>query len=96
MISIDKIQRIHLIGICGTGMASLAAMLKERGYEVTGSDEGVYPPMSVFLADKAIRVTQGYSMANLNPAPDLIVVGNALSRGNPEIEYLLNFKIPHT
>jgi UDP-N-acetylmuramate: L-alanyl-gamma-D-glutamyl-meso-diaminopimelate ligase len=96
MFSFDKIHRIHFIGICGTGMASLAAMLKERGYEVTGSDEGVYPPMSVFLADKAIRVTQGYNLANLNPAPDLIVVGNALSRGNPEIEYLLNFKIPHT
>jgi UDP-N-acetylmuramate: L-alanyl-gamma-D-glutamyl-meso-diaminopimelate ligase len=92
----EKIRRIHFIGICGTGMASLAAMFQEQGYEVTGSDEGVYPPMSEFLAEKKIAVVQGYNMANLNPAPDLIVVGNALSRGNPEIEYLLNFKIPHT
>jgi UDP-N-acetylmuramate: L-alanyl-gamma-D-glutamyl-meso-diaminopimelate ligase len=96
MLISEKIRRIHFIGICGTGMASLAAMFQEKGYEVTGSDEGVYPPMSEFLAGKKIRVTQGYQMANLNPAPDLIVVGNALSRGNPEIEYLLNFKIPHT
>jgi UDP-N-acetylmuramate: L-alanyl-gamma-D-glutamyl-meso-diaminopimelate ligase len=96
MIISEKVQRIHLIGICGTGMATLAAMLQEQGYHVTGSDEGVYPPMSDFLAEKRISVARGFNMANLNPAPDLIVVGNALSRGNPEIEYLLNFKIPHT
>jgi len=88
------IRRIHLIGICGTGMASLAAMLKEIGYEVSGSDEGVYPPMSVFLAQKQIQVAQGYDAENLQPAPDLVVVGNALSRGNPEIEYVLNHRIP--
>jgi UDP-N-acetylmuramate: L-alanyl-gamma-D-glutamyl-meso-diaminopimelate ligase len=96
MITLDRIQRIHLIGICGTGTASLAAMLQERGYDVTGSDEGVYPPMSDFLAARKIRVAQGYSIANLEPAPDLVVVGNALSRGNPEIEYILNFRIQHT
>jgi len=77
-------------------MASLAAMLQERGYEVSGSDQGVYPPMSEFLAEKKIRVASGFNIANLEPPPDLAVVGNALSRGNPEIEYLLNFKIPHT
>ncbi len=77
-------------------MASLAAMLQERGLEVTGSDEGIYPPMSEFLAQKRIRVTPGYDVANLEPAPDLVVVGNAISRGNPEVEFLLNFKIPHT
>lgn len=95
MLSQGDIHRIHFVGICGTGMASLAAMLQERGFEITGSDEGVYPPMSDFLAAKNILVFRGYDGAHLNPAPDLIVVGNALSRGNPEIEYLLNFKIPH-
>ena len=77
-------------------MASLAAMLKDSGYEVSGSDESVYPPMSDFLARKEIRVIEGYNLRNLNPEPDLAVVGNALSRGNPEIEYLLNFRIPYT
>ncbi len=77
-------------------MASLAAMLKERGYEVTGSDEAVYPPMSNFLAGKEIRVYQGFALANLQPEPDLVVIGNALSRGNPEIEYVLNFRLRYT
>jgi UDP-N-acetylmuramate: L-alanyl-gamma-D-glutamyl-meso-diaminopimelate ligase len=89
-----EIRRIHFIGICGTGMASLAAMLKEDGYEVSGSDEGVYPPMSDFLAEKQIRVVQGYDPGNLQPQPDLIIVGNALSRGNPEIEHVLNGRLP--
>jgi UDP-N-acetylmuramate: L-alanyl-gamma-D-glutamyl-meso-diaminopimelate ligase len=92
----NAIRRIHLIGICGTGMASLAAMLKERGYDVSGSDEGVYPPMSDFLAQKQIRVVQGYDLKNLQPEPDLVVVGNALSRGNPEVEHVLNFRLPFT
>jgi UDP-N-acetylmuramate: L-alanyl-gamma-D-glutamyl-meso-diaminopimelate ligase len=91
-----KIRRIHFIGICGTGMASLAAMLQERGYEVAGSDEAAYPPMSEFLAAKGIGILQGFRSANLQPVPDLVVVGNAISRGNPEVEYLLNFKIPRT
>lgn len=90
------ISRIHMIGICGTGMASLAAMLKESGYEVSGSDEGVYPPMSDFLADRGIRVMQGYDAGHLQPEPDLVIVGNALSRGNAEIEYTLNFRLPFT
>ena len=90
----DAIHKIHLIGICGTGMASLAAMLQGSGYEVTGSDEGVYPPMSEFLAEKRIAVSQGYSPKNLQPAPDLVVVGNALSRGNPEIEHVLDYRLP--
>jgi UDP-N-acetylmuramate: L-alanyl-gamma-D-glutamyl-meso-diaminopimelate ligase len=90
----DTIRRIHLIGICGTGMASLAAMLQKSGYEITGSDEGVYPPMSEFLAQHRIPVSQGYDIKNLAPAPDLVVVGNALSRGNPEIEYILDQRIP--
>ncbi len=90
----DAVHRIHLIGICGTGMASLAAMLKESGYEVSGSDEGVYPPMSDFLVQRQIRVARGYDPRNLQPEPDLVVVGNALSRGNPEIEYVLNLRLP--
>jgi UDP-N-acetylmuramate: L-alanyl-gamma-D-glutamyl-meso-diaminopimelate ligase len=96
MLTADKIRHIHFIGVCGTGMASLAAMLQERGYQVTGSDESVYPPMSTFLAERKVSVAQGYSIAHLEPAPDMVVVGNALSRGNPEIEYVLNFRIPHT
>ena len=75
-------------------MASLAAMLKESGYEVSGSDEGIYPPMSDFLAQKQIRVIQGYDSKNLQSEPDLVVVGNALSRGNPEIEFVLNSRLP--
>src|SRR5436309_1176286 len=96
MLSQSEIRRIYFIGICGTGMASLAAMLKESGYQVSGSDEGVYPPMSNFLADKGIQVMQGYRVENLNPEPDLAVVGNATSRGNAEVEYILNFKVPYT
>ena len=96
MFALEKVRKIHFIGICGTAMASLAAMLKDRGYEVSGSDESVYPPMSDFLARKGIRVIEGYNLRNLSPEPDLTVVGNALSRGNPEIEYVLNFRIPYT
>ena len=95
MMNLKDIHRIHCIGICGVGMASLAAMLQDRGYEVTGSDDGVYPPMSDFLAEKQIRVALGFQLANLEPAPDLVIVGNAVSRGNPEVECILNFKIPH-
>jgi UDP-N-acetylmuramate: L-alanyl-gamma-D-glutamyl-meso-diaminopimelate ligase len=86
-------MRIHFIGICGTGMASLATMMKDSGHVVSGSDDGVYPPMSDFLAGRNIRVHQGYNSANLQPAPDLVVVGNALSRANPEIEYVLNVRL---
>ena len=92
----DTIKHIHFIGICGTGMASLAAMLKRLGYEVSGSDDGIYPPMSDFLAQNQIRVAQGFDLGHLKPEPDLVIVGNALSRLNPEIEYILNFKVPYT
>jgi UDP-N-acetylmuramate: L-alanyl-gamma-D-glutamyl-meso-diaminopimelate ligase len=77
-------------------MATLAAMMKDSGYEVSGTDDGVYPPMSDFLAEKGIKVSRGFSLDNLRPEPDLVVVGNALSRGNPEIEYVLNFKVRYT
>ncbi|HSE47587.1 MAG TPA: UDP-N-acetylmuramate:L-alanyl-gamma-D-glutamyl-meso-diaminopimelate ligase [Terriglobales bacterium] len=86
-------QHVHLIGICGTAMASLAGMLKQRGFKVTGSDNAVYPPMSDFLASLNIPVAQPYGEANLKPRPDLVVVGNAISRGNPELEYVLDERI---
>jgi len=87
-------KHIHLIGICGTAMASLAGMLKQRGFHVTGSDNAAYPPMSEFLESLSIPVAQPFSEANLQPHPDLLVVGNAISRGNPELEYALDNKIP--
>ena len=86
-------QHIHLIGICGTAMASLAGMLKQRGFRVTGSDAAAYPPMSGFLASLGIPVAEPYAEANLKPRPDLVVVGNAISRGNPELEYVLDERI---
>jgi UDP-N-acetylmuramate: L-alanyl-gamma-D-glutamyl-meso-diaminopimelate ligase len=87
-------QHIHLIGVCGTAMASLAGLLKQRGFKVTGSDAAAYPPMSDFLASINIPVAQPYSETNLKPRPDMVVVGNAISRGNPEIEYVLDERIP--
>ncbi len=89
-----KPKHIHLIGICGTAMASLAGMLQERGFRVTGSDAAAYPPMSTFLESLGIPVAQPFAEANLNPRPDLVVVGNALSRGNVELERLLDERIP--
>ncbi len=86
-------RHIHLIGICGTAMASLAGMLKQRGFKVTGSDAAAYPPMSDFLAGLGIPLAQPYAEANLQPHPDLVVVGNAISRGNVELEYLLDHRI---
>ncbi len=88
-------KHIHLIGICGTAMASLAGMLKERGFHVTGSDAAAYPPMSTFLESLGIPVAQPFAEANLNPRPDLVVVGNALSRGNVELERVLDDRIPY-
>src|ERR671935_1514913 len=87
-------KHIHLIGICGTAMASLAGMLRERGFQVTGSDAAAYPPMSNFLADLGIPVAEPYAESNLKPHPDLVVVGNAISRGNVELEYVLDQRIP--
>lgn len=87
-------KHIHLIGICGTAMASLAGMLKQRGFRVTGSDAAAYPPMSNFLEELGIPVAQPFDSRNLDPAPDLAVVGNAISRGNPELEHLLDHRIP--
>ncbi len=90
----SKPKHIHLIGICGTAMASLAGMLQERGFRVTGSDAAAYPPMSTFLESLSIPVAQPFAEVNLNPRPDLVVVGNALSRGNVELERVLDERIP--
>jgi UDP-N-acetylmuramate: L-alanyl-gamma-D-glutamyl-meso-diaminopimelate ligase len=87
-------KHIHLIGICGTAMASLAGMLQQRGFRVTGSDAAAYPPMSDFLASLGIPVHQPFAVENLNPRPDLVVVGNVVSRGNVELEHILDQRIP--
>jgi len=80
----QNVKTIHLIAICGTGMAALAVMLKDLGYQVTGSDRNVYPPMSTFLIDHRIPVIEGFDSANLDGHPDLVIVGNAITRDNPE------------
>jgi len=82
--------KVHLSGICGTAMASLAGLLRERGHELTGSDQDVYPPMSTQLADLGIPVRSPYDAANVPEDADLVVIGNALSRGNPEVEAVLD------
>ncbi len=87
-------KHIHLIGICGTAMASLAGMLRERGHRVTGSDAAAYPPMSTFLESLGIAVAQPFAEASLDPRPDMVVVGNAISRGNVELERVLDGRIP--
>jgi UDP-N-acetylmuramate: L-alanyl-gamma-D-glutamyl-meso-diaminopimelate ligase len=83
----------HLIGICGTAMASLAGMLQARGHRVTGSDENVYPPMSTMLEGLGIPVMQGYRPEHLEPTPDCVIIGNAIPRGNAEVEATLNRKL---
>ncbi len=93
-------KHYHLIGICGTAMASLAGMLIDQGHEVTGSDENVYPPMSLELKRLGIPVSEGYRseniLENIVGQPDTIVVGNAITRGNPELEFVLNEKMYYT
>ena len=83
----------HLIGICGTAMASLAGMLQARGHHVTGSDLNVYPPMSTMLEGLGIKVSHGYKREHLTPSPDCVIVGNAIPRGNPEVEETLRRKL---
>jgi UDP-N-acetylmuramate: L-alanyl-gamma-D-glutamyl-meso-diaminopimelate ligase len=80
----SNVKTIHFIGICGTGMGTLAAMLREVGYQVQGSDENIYPPMSTFLTSRGIPIKEGYGAENLDPPPDLVVVGNVIRRDNPE------------
>ena len=87
-------KHIHLTGICGTAMASIAGLLQLKGHRISGSDKAAYPPMSDLLRSLGIPVMEPYSEANLDPAPDLVIIGNALSRGNPEVERVLDERIP--
>lgn len=88
-------DHIHLIAICGVGMASLAGLLQTQGYRVTGSDQNIYPPMSTYLEGLGIEVLAGYKEEHLKEAPDLVVVGNAVSRDNPEVQALLRLGVPY-
>ena len=90
---IPGIQHIHFLGICGTAMGAVAAALRERGFTVTGSDENVYPPMSTFLEKHGIALKAGYRAENIPAGAELIVIGNAIKRGNPEVEAVLNRKL---
>jgi len=88
-------MKIHILGICGTFMGSLAVMAKQLGHEVSGSDANVYPPMSTQLESQGITLCKEYKAEHLQPRPDLVIIGNAMSRGNPAVEYVLNENIPY-
>ncbi|HET8964821.1 MAG TPA: Mur ligase domain-containing protein, partial [Candidatus Acidoferrum sp.] len=88
-------KHIHVIGIAGSAMAPLAGMLREHGFRVTGSDAGVYPPASTLLDSLGIAYNSSFDQAHLSPAPDLVIVGNIIARGNPELEETLERKIPY-
>ncbi|OAI09822.1 UDP-N-acetylmuramate:L-alanyl-gamma-D-glutamyl-meso-diaminopimelate ligase [Methylomonas koyamae] len=90
-----KPVHIHILGICGTFMGGLALIARELGYSVSGSDQNVYPPMSTQLEQQGIRLMNGYRAENLDCKPDLVVIGNAMSRGNPEVEAVLNLGLPY-
>ena len=91
----EKPNHIHLMGICGTGMSSLAGILKDAGYHITGSDQNIYPPMSDFLKDLSIQVLEGYAAENLHPIPDLVIVGNVITKQNPEAIELARLNTPY-
>jgi UDP-N-acetylmuramate: L-alanyl-gamma-D-glutamyl-meso-diaminopimelate ligase len=91
-----KFKKFHFIGICGTAMGSVAAAFRERGYKISGSDDAVYPPMSTLLEGLGVDIAKGYKPENLPPDADLYVIGNAVSRGNPEVEAVLEQKLPYT
>lgn len=94
-VEISAVRHIHLVAVCGVGMGTLAGMLKEKGYRVTGSDQAIYPPMSEKLAAWGIPVLEGYKPEHLEPRPDLVVIGNAISKGNPEGDAVLARDIPY-
>jgi len=89
-------MHVHILGICGSFMGGIAAIAKSLGHKVTGSDKNVYPPMSTQLEALGIELTQGYDASQFDPAPDMVVIGNAMSRGNPAVEYVLNRNLPYT
>jgi len=91
----DLVMRIHILGICGTFMGGLAMLARSLGHQVTGSDANVYPPMSTLLEQQGIELTEGYDPSQLDPAPDLVIVGNAMTRGNPCLEAVLERNIPY-
>jgi UDP-N-acetylmuramate: L-alanyl-gamma-D-glutamyl-meso-diaminopimelate ligase len=90
---LSEIKSVHFVGICGTAMASAAAAMQDRGFKVSGSDQNVYPPMSTFLEERGIQLMSGYREENLASKPDLVVIGNAISRGNTEAEAILEKKL---
>lgn len=92
---LHAVRKVHLVAVCGVGMAALAGMFKQRGFLVTGSDENVYPPMSLVLQRLGIEVMQGYRAENLAGSPDLVIIGNKVSRGNPEVEAVLSSGVPY-
>ncbi|EAR54255.1 putative UDP-N-acetylmuramate-alanine ligase [Photobacterium sp. SKA34] len=89
-------MHIHILGVCGTFMGGAAMLARQLGHKVTGSDANVYPPMSTMLEAQGIKIIQGYDPKQLDPAPDLVVIGNAMSRGNPCVEYVLNSNLRYT
>jgi UDP-N-acetylmuramate: L-alanyl-gamma-D-glutamyl-meso-diaminopimelate ligase len=89
-------MHIHILGICGTFMGGIALLARAMGHQVSGSDANVYPPMSTQLEEQGIGLMQGYAPAHLDPAPDCVVIGNAMSRGNPAVEYVLDKGLPYT
>lgn len=92
---LDEIKHIHMIAICGTGMGSLAGLLKEKGFQISGSDQNIYPPMSTELENLGVHLYQGYNAQNLSGAPDLVIVGNAVSKDNPEVVEMLRLGLPY-
>jgi UDP-N-acetylmuramate: L-alanyl-gamma-D-glutamyl-meso-diaminopimelate ligase len=92
----SKSLHLHILGICGTFMAGIAVLAKQQGHHVTGSDANVYPPMSTQLQAQGIILQEGYDVKHLKPAPDIVIVGNAMKRGNPAIEYMLDRNLPYT
>lgn len=88
-------MHIHILGICGTFMAGIATLAKELGHTVTGADQNVYPPMSTLLQQQGIALTEGYAAESLPEHPDLVLIGNAMSRGNPAVEAVLNMRLPY-
>ena len=89
-------MHIHILGICGTFMAGIAALAREAGHKVTGSDANAWPPMSTQLEALGIQLQSGYAPEHLQPAPDRVVVGNVVTRGNPAMEFVLNEGLPYT
>ena len=89
-------MHVHILGICGSFMGGIAALAKSLGHTVTGSDRNVYPPMSTQLEGLGITLTEGYDVSQFTPEPDMVIIGNAMSRGNPAVEYVLDRNLPYT